>query len=138
MGSAELTPEHTVTGRSCMKEVPRLSGQKCWRLPGRKSLPNGQRDQRQGCPNGLESVQAKRQEILILLRVRKMLLLRKKMLRKKIMMKRKRRRKRRKRRSKLVSLTDCVTASLPLYENPIFIDVTLNHSIRVIASIPSV
>jgi hypothetical protein len=67
-----------------------------------------------------------------------MLLLRKKMLRRKTMMKRKRRRKRRKRRSKLVSLTDCVTASLPLYENPIFIDVTLNHSIRVIASIPSV
>merc|ERR1711970_1599835 len=126
MGSAELTPEHTVTGRSCMKEVLRLSGQKCWRLPGRKSLPNGQRDQRQGCPSGLESVQAKRQEILTLLRVRKTL------------MKRKRRRKRRKRRSKLVSLTDCVTASLPLYENPIFIDVTLNHSIRVIASIPSV
>merc|ERR1711874_69483 len=129
--SAELTLEHTVTGRSCMKEVPRLSGQKCWSLAGRKSLPNGQRDQRQGCPNGLESVQAKRQEILILLRV-------KKMLRRKTMMKRKRRGKRRKRRSKLVSLTDCVTASLPLYENPIFIDVTLNHSIRVIASIPSV
>merc|ERR1712154_284016 len=104
-------------------------------LPGRKSLPNGQRDQRQGCPNGLESVQAKRQEIQKLLKVRKMLLLRKKMLRRKTMMKR--RRKRRKRRSKLVSLTDCVTASLPLYENPIFIDVTLNHSIRVIASIPS-
>merc|ERR1739842_97009 len=132
MGSAELTPELTVTGRSCMKEVPRLSGQKCWSLAGRKSLPNGQRDQRQGCPNGLESVQAKRQEILKLLRVRKML-------RRKTMTKRKRRRrKRRKRRSKLVSLTDCVTASLPLYENPIFIDVTLNHSIRVIASIPSV
>merc|ERR1739842_21103 len=99
--SAELTPELTVTGRSCMKEVPRLSGQKCWSLAGRKSLPNGQRDQRQGCPNGLESVQAKRQEILKLLRVRKMLL------RKMLTKRKRRRRKRRKRRSKLVSLTDC-------------------------------
>merc|ERR1712029_521873 len=102
--SAELTPEPTVTGKSCMKEELRLSGQKCWKLPGRKSSPNGQRDQRQDCQNGLVSVQAKRLETQRLQRVRKMVL-QKKMLRKKTMMRRKKRRRRRKRRSKYVSLS---------------------------------
>merc|ERR1711909_134297 len=91
--SAELTPEPTGTGKSWTKEELRRSGQKCWKLPGRKSSPNGQRDQRQDCQNGLVSVQAKRLETQRLQRVRKMVLQRKK------------RRRRRKRRSKYVSLS---------------------------------
>merc|ERR1712121_298375 len=105
MGSTSvgLTPEPTATGRSCTKVELRSSGQKCWRLHGRKSLPNGQRGQRQACQNGLVFVQAKRLEIQIPLRVRKMQLQRK-MLRKK--------RTRRKRRSKQISLFDSLTAIL--------------------------
>merc|ERR1711979_148638 len=95
------------TGRSCTKVELRSSGQKCLRLHGRKSLPNGQRGQRQDCQNGLVFVQAKRLEIQIPLRVRKMRLQRK-MLRKKTTM----RRKKKKRRSKQISLFDSLTAIL--------------------------
>merc|ERR1712050_497948 len=98
--SVGLTPEPTATGRSCMKVELRSSGQKCWRPHGRKSLPNGQRGQRQDCQNGLVFVQAKRLEIQIPLRVRKMQLQRKK------------KRRRRKRRSKQISLFDSLTAIL--------------------------
>merc|ERR1711872_517056 len=100
--SVGLTPEPTATGRSCMKVELRSSGQKCLRLHGRKSLPNGQRGQRQDCQNGLVFVQAKRLEIQIPLRVRKML-------RKKTTMRRKKKRRRRKRRSKQISLFDSLT-----------------------------
>merc|ERR1711979_175218 len=100
--SVGLTPEPTATGRSCTKVELRSSGQKCLRLHGRKSLPNGQRGQRQDCQNGLVFVQAKRLEIQIPLRVRKMQLQRK-MLRKKTT---------RKRRSKQISLFDSLTAIL--------------------------
>merc|ERR1712168_319952 len=102
--SVGLTPEPTATGRSCTKVELRSSGQKCWRPHGRKSLPNGQRGQRQDCQNGLVFVQAKRLEIQIPLRVRKMQLQRK-MLRKKTTMRRKKKRRRRKRRSKQVDFS---------------------------------
>merc|ERR1711872_451374 len=98
-------------GRSCTKVELRSSGQKCLRLHGRKSLPNGQRGQRQDCQNGLAFVQAKRLEIQIPLRVRKMQLQRK-MLRKKTTMRRKKKRRRRKSRSKQISLFDSLTAFL--------------------------
>merc|ERR1711902_125459 len=89
------------TGRSCMKVELRSSGQKCWRLHGRKSLPNGPRGPRQDCQNGLVSVQAKRLEIQ-----------RPQMVRKKTTMRRKKKRRRRKRRSKQISLFDSLTAIL--------------------------
>merc|ERR1712121_214281 len=108
--SVGLTPEPTATGRSCTKVELRSSGQKCWRLHGRKSLPNGPRGQRQDCQNGLVSVQAKRLEIQRPLRVRKMQLQRK--MRKKTTMRRKKKRRRRKRRSKQISLFDSLTAIL--------------------------
>merc|ERR1712106_828966 len=97
--SAELTPEPTETERSCTKEELRLSGLRCWRLAGRRSLVNGQRDQKQSFQNGSEFVQAKRQETQKHQRVKKMPQL-KKLKPKKNMMKRKRKKRRRKRRNK--------------------------------------
>merc|ERR1712071_277996 len=89
--SAELTPEPTETERSCTKEELRLSGLRCLRLAGRRSLVNGQRDQKPSFQNGSEFVQAKRQETQKHQRVKKMPQL-KKLKPKKNMMKRKRKR----------------------------------------------
>merc|ERR1712083_532771 len=49
--SAELTQELMVIGRSCMRAELRSSEQKCLKHPGRKSLQNGARGQRQDCQN---------------------------------------------------------------------------------------
>merc|ERR1711915_134205 len=97
--SAELTQELMVIGRSCMRAELRSSEQKCLKHPGRKSLQNGARGQRQDCQSGLVSAQAKRLEIRRHLRVKKMLVLKLKKLRR-IMMKRKKRRRRKKKRNK--------------------------------------
>merc|ERR1712029_1732 len=56
------TPEPTETGKSCTKVVPRSSEPKHSKQLGRRSLPNGQRDQRQSFPNGSEFAQAKKKE----------------------------------------------------------------------------
>merc|ERR1711892_1437976 len=95
------------TGRSYMKEVLRLSGQKCWNHAGRRSSVNGQRGQRPSFQSGLECAQAKSQETQRHQRVRKMLQLKKSMKRKK---KRKRRKKKRRRNKKFLSL--CLTTSI--------------------------
>merc|ERR1711915_275160 len=79
--SAELTQELMVIGRSCMRAELRSSEQKCLKHPGRKSLQNGARGQRQDCQSGLVSAQAKRLEIQRHLRVKKMLVLKLKKLR---------------------------------------------------------
>merc|ERR1719342_1643782 len=57
------TLEPTVTGRSCTKEALKSSEQRCSRLAGRRSLPNGPRDPRQSFPSGSVSALAKRLEI---------------------------------------------------------------------------
>merc|ERR1712228_857830 len=69
--SAELTQELMVIGRSCMRAELRSSEQKCLKHPGRKSLQNGARGQRQDCQSGLVSAQAKRLEIQRHLKVKK-------------------------------------------------------------------
>merc|ERR1712153_127732 len=104
--NAELTPELTETGRSCMKEVLRLSGQKCSNHAGRRSSVSGQRGQRPSFQNGLECAQAKSQETQRHQRVRKMLQLKKTTKKKK---KRRRRKKKRRRNKKFLSL--CLTTS---------------------------
>merc|ERR1712228_462308 len=118
---AELTQELMVIGRSCMRAELRSSEQKCLKHPGRKSLQNGARGQRQDCQSGSVSAQAKRLEIQRHLRVKKMLVLKLKKLRR-IMMKRKKRNKK--------FLTDMWQTSTSHRRN-------YKHSIRVIASIPS-
>merc|ERR1712123_457309 len=92
--NAELTPELMGTGRSCMKEALRLSGQKCSNHAGRRSSVNGQRGQRPSFQNGLECAQAKSQETQRHQRVRKMLQLKKRL--KKTTKKKKKRRRRKK------------------------------------------
>merc|ERR1712121_610090 len=82
------------TGKSCTKVVPRSSEPKLSKQLGRRSLPNGQRDQRQSFPNGSESAQAKKKETQRHLKAKKKLKL--KMPPRKNMMKRKRRRKKNK------------------------------------------
>merc|ERR1711915_383818 len=110
--SAELTQELMVIGRSWMRAELRSSEQKCLKHPGRKSLQNGARGQRQDCQSGLVSAQAKRLEIQRHLRVKKMLVLKLK-----------------KQRNKkfLTNMWQTSTSQRRNYE----------HSIRVIASIPS-
>merc|ERR1712106_712417 len=88
---------------------------------GRRSSVSGQRGQRPSFQNGLECAQAKSQETQRHQRARQMLQLKKWL--KKTTKKQKRRRSR-----KFFSL--CLTTSIQF-------DVTMNHSIRVIASIPS-
>merc|ERR1712083_17208 len=61
--SAELTQELMVIGRSCMRAELRSSEQKCLKHPGRKSLQNGARGQRQDCQSGSVSAQARRRGI---------------------------------------------------------------------------
>merc|ERR1711915_794300 len=100
--SAELTQELMVIGRSCMGAELRSSEQKCLKHPGRKSLQNGARGQRQDCQSGLVSAQAKRLEIQRHLRAKKMLVLKLKKLRR-IMMKRKKRRRKKKRNKKFLT-----------------------------------
>merc|ERR1712106_1052914 len=99
--NAELTPELMETGRSCMKEVLRLSGQKCLNHAGRRSSVNGQRGQRPSFQNGLECAQAKSQETQRHQRLRKTTKKKKK---------RRRRKKKRRRNKKFLSL--CLTTSI--------------------------
>merc|ERR1712154_256416 len=116
--------ELMVIGRSCMKVELRSSEQKCLKHPGRKSLQNGARGQRQDCQSGSVSVQAKKLETQRHLRVKKMLVLKLKKPRRS-MMKRKKRRRRRKKF--LTYMWQTSTSHRRNYK----------HSIRVIASIPS-
>merc|ERR1711892_244468 len=109
--NAELTPELTETGKSCMKEVLRLSGQKCLNHAGRRSLVSGQRGQRPSFQNGLECAQAKSQETQRHQRARKMLQLKKRLKKTTKKKKRRRRRKKRRRRNKKF-LSLCLTTSI--------------------------
>merc|ERR1712083_86230 len=97
----------------------RSSEQKCLKHPGRKSLQNGARGQRQDCQSGSVSAQAKRLEIQRHLRVKKMLALKLKKLRR-IMMKRRRRKKKKNKKF----LTDMWQTSTSHRRN-------YKHSIRV-------
>merc|ERR1712106_24109 len=93
-----------------MKEVLRLSGQKCescWK----ESSVSGQRGQRPSFQNGLECAQAKSQETQRHQRLRKMLQL-KKRLKKTTRKKKKRRRRKKKRRRNKKFLSLCLTTSI--------------------------
>merc|ERR1712183_835650 len=92
--SAELTPEHMVTGKSSMKVVPRFSDLKLWNKHGRINLVNGKKDLKPNCLNGLDYALVKRKETLRLQRVRRMLQLKKLQKKKKNMMKKKMKKKR--------------------------------------------
>merc|ERR1711976_850798 len=65
------TPEHTVRERSCMKEEPRSSEQRCWSRCGRTNTESGPRDPRSGCPSGLVRDLARSPETPRHLRVRR-------------------------------------------------------------------
>merc|ERR1719300_15331 len=125
--SAELTQELTVIGRSCMKVELRSSEQKCLKHPGRKSLQNGARGQRQDYQSGSVSVQAKRLETQRHLKVKKMLALKLKKPRRSMMKKKKRRRRKKRNKKFLTYMWQTSTSHRRNYK----------HSIRVIASIPS-
>merc|ERR1711972_1012747 len=96
------TPEPTETGKSCTKVVPRSSEPKLSKQLGRRSLPNGQRDQRQSFPNGSESAQAKKKETQRHLKAKKKLKLKR------------RQRKRRRKKNKLLLQSISRLKSKPL------------------------
>merc|ERR1712227_569700 len=103
------SPEPMETGKSCTKVVLRSSEPKLSKQLGRRSLPNGQRDQRQSFPNGSESAQAKKKETQRHLKAKKKL----KMPPRKNMMKR-RKRKRRRKKNKLLLQSISRLKSKPL------------------------
>merc|ERR1711874_250590 len=103
--SAELTPEPMMIGRSCTKVAGRSSEQSLLMLSGKRSMRNGPRGHPRNFPSGLVRGQARRLEMLRLLKVRRMVV-RKHLQKKKIMMKRRKKRRKRKkrRRSRFYSL----------------------------------
>merc|ERR1711997_1263686 len=58
----ELTPAHTMTGASCMREAGTCCVQSCWRRHGKRRWMTGQNDQRLSCPSGSERGPARKQE----------------------------------------------------------------------------
>merc|ERR1712183_321655 len=69
--NAELIPEPTKTGRSCMKVVGKFSDQNLLMPFGKRSTMNGPRDLQRNCPSGLERDQARKPEHPKLLKARK-------------------------------------------------------------------
>merc|ERR1712210_259016 len=92
------TPEPMMIGRSCTKVAGRSSEQSLLMLSGKRSMRNGPRGHPRNFPSGLVRGQARRLEMLRLLKVRRMVV--RKHLQMKSMMKKRKRKKKRRRKKK--------------------------------------
>merc|ERR1712008_508186 len=96
----ELTPEHTTTGASCMREVGMVCVLSCWRRPGKRRWTTGPGDPKLSFPSGSEKDPARKLESPNILMKKKDQLKLPQVQRKK----KRRRRKKRKRRNRCFAL----------------------------------